>query len=353
MNNHRIATAAVLVALGLGVAGCSSQSSPTSGAASTSSATVTITNCEKQATFPFPAKRMFVNDSNMIATSLAVGAADQIVAVTSLEKDKTALEKVYGKDAVDKLNDLGKDGPSLESILAQHPDMMFAGYNYGYGESRNLLPETLARHGIAPYVLTESCRPVAGQKQRGEMDPWKALATDLTNIGTITGHQDQAKKVQEDIDTRLAALRKAPQPVKKPVVFLFDSGTDAPFSSGVFGGPEGVIEAAGAANLAADVKDTWTTISWEKVAAGKPDYIAIVDYPGETVADKIRTLQTNPATKDLPAVKQNHIIALPYVEWTSSPLNIDAAESLRHALENAQLVPASGIKPVHDLHTNA
>ncbi|WP_462418623.1 ABC transporter substrate-binding protein [Kytococcus sp. Marseille-QA3725] len=354
MTTHRFAAAILVAAIGIGTAGCSGQSatSPGAGAPATSSETVTVTNCGQEVTFPSPAQRMLVNDSNMIATTLAVGAADQVVAVTGLEKDKAVLEEVYGKQAVGKLKDLGEVGISLESVLAQRPDMMFAGYNYGFGEGRNLMPEDLSQRSIAPYVLTESCRRSPDKEERGEMDPWKALAADLTNIGRVTGHEDRAKEVQGDVDTRLATLQKAPRAQKKPVVFLFDSGTDTPFSSGVYGGPQGIIEAAGATNLAEDVKDTWTTISWEKVAAGKPDFIAIVDYPGESVADKIRTLRTNPATKDLPAVQQERIIALPYVAWTSSPLNIDAAEALRQALEEAKLVPASGITPRHDLRVH-
>ena len=51
-------------------------------------------------------------------------------------------------------------------------------------------------------------------------------------------------------------------------------------------------------------------------------------------------------------MKQGRIVALPYVAWTSSPLNIDAAESLRKALEEADLVPASGITPTHDLRVH-
>ncbi|PKZ42217.1 iron transporter [Kytococcus schroeteri] len=354
MTTRTLTTAALVAVIGLGAAGCSGPSGADSGAgaSSASSETVTVTNCGQEVTFPSPVQRMLVNDSNMIATTLAVGAADQIVAVTGLEKDKAVLEEVYGAEEVAGLKELGEVGIGLEPILAQRPDMVFAGYNYGFGEGRNLMPDDLAQRGIAPYVLTESCRRSPDQEERGEMDPWKALAADLTNIGTVTGHEDRAKEVQADIDTRLAKLRKAPQAQRKPVVFLFDSGTDAPFSSGVYGGPQGIIEAAGATNLAEDVKDTWTAISWEKVAAGKPDYIAIVDYPGESVADKVRTLRTNPATKDLPAVKQGRIVALPYVAWTSSPLNIDAAESLRKALEEADLVPASGITPTHDLRVH-
>lgn len=311
------------------LSGCATTTPTTTGAASASSATVTVTNCGQQQTFPSPAKRLFVNDSNMIATTLAVGAASQVVGVTSLEQDKPHLEEVYGKDVVDGLPDLGKDYISMEKVLAVRPDVVYAGYNYGFSEAKNFMPESLRAKGIAPYVLSESCRPTNDNKQRGTMDPWTAVRTDLTNLGTITGHADKATAVITDMDTRLARLKAAPQAAHRPVILLFDSGKDNVFTSGSFGAPQGIIDAAGATNLAADVKDSWVSISWEKAAAGKPDLIALVDYPGATIDQKIAALEANPATRDLPAVKQKRFLALPYMAWTSNPLNIDAAESLR------------------------
>ena len=337
------------LALGLVACGSGGDATTSSSGATSSGGTITVKNCGEDATFPSPAKKVFVNDGNMIAMALAVGAKDNLVAVTSLQKDTDVLERVYG-DAAKNLPDTGADYPTLEGVLAKRPDVMVAGYNYGYSESRNLMPTVLKDKGVAPYVLSESCRQKTGEKARGTMDPWEALRTDLTNLGAITGHQDKAKEVTADIDTRLAALRAAPQAGKKPVVLLFDSAKDAVFTSGSFGGPQAIIDAAGATNLAGDVKDTWTNMSWEKVATGKPDYIAFVHYGSQTMADKVKMLETNPATRDLPAVKEKRYLNLPYAAWTSSPLNIDAAENLRKALEDVKLTPASQITPKHDLH---
>lgn len=349
MNTSRSAALALTAVLATsGLAACAKTTSTETTA---SSGTVTVTNCGAPQTFASPAKKIFVNDSNMIAMTLAVGAGKQVVGVTSMGQDKPHLAAVYGRDAVDALPDMGKEYISMEKVLGAQPDLVYAGYNYGFSEAKNFMPETLRAKGIGAYVLSESCRPDKGTSQRGTMDPWTAVRTDLTNLGAITGHVDEAKKVSDDIQTRLATVEAAPQAAKKPVVLLYDSGDDSVFTSGSFGGPQGIIEAAGATNLAADVKDSWVQISWEKVAASKPDFIAFVDYPGATITEKIAQLETNPATRNLPAVKEKRYLSLPYVSWTSSPLNIDAAESLRSALEGIGLVPRTGIKPVHDLAT--
>ncbi|MDP3891576.1 ABC transporter substrate-binding protein, partial [Nocardioides sp.] len=116
-------------------------------------------------------------------------------------------------------------------------------------------------------------------------------------------------------------------------------GEKAIFTSGAFGAPQAIIEAAGGRNAVADVKDTWTEVSWERLAAAEPEAFLFVDYPGQTFEQKVAILQSHPATRDLPAVRQERFLNLPYAMWTSGPLNIDAAERVREALEGWDLVP--------------
>lgn len=309
---------------------------------------VTITNCDAEVTFPSPAQAMYVGgDGNLLAMVLALGAEDQVAGVTGLSDTKAALSTVYGAEVVDGLKIATKDYPTMENVIAHKPDVMLAGWNYGYSDEKRLTPDALRDRGIAGYVLSESCRQADGK--RGTMPPWEALAADLDNLGKITGHEDEAKKVNTDITQRLTALERAPQAKEAPTVFLFDSGTKEIFTSGSYGGPQAIIEAAGAKNATESVKDTWTTVSWEQLVTSEPDFIAFVDYDGQTFANKVKILRSNPATKDLPAVKEGRFLNLPITAWTSSPLNIDAAEQLRKGLEEHDLVPASDIEPEHDL----
>ncbi|MGV9803707.1 ABC transporter substrate-binding protein [Mycobacterium sp. NPDC003449] len=315
---------------------------------SAAAGTVTVTNCGADATYPQPLERLLVNDGGMIAIALAAGARDQMVAVTSMARDVDVLRLEYGTQ-VDGLNEVAPAQPTLENIVGAKPQVLFAGYNYGMGEERGITPEILAGHGIDVYQLSEACRPVEGKAVRGTMDPWVALDTDLRNIGTITGHREQGARAADDIAARLETLRAAPQPERAPTVFVFDSGTDTVFSSGAFGGPQGIIDAAGARNATEDVRDTWTTVSWERITTADPDLIVFVDYPGQTVEEKIAALRSNPASRNLKAVRENRFVNLPYAMWVSSPLNIDAAEILRSVLEKHGLAPQSGVAPTLDV----
>ena len=71
----------------------------------------------------------------------------------------------------------------------------------------------------------------------------------------------------------------------------------------------------------------------------------MVDYPNQSFEDKVEALRSNPVTKDLPAVKENRFINLPYAMWCSGPLNIDAAEHVRKGMEKFNVVPQTDIQP--------
>lgn len=310
----------------------------------TTAGAITVTNCGKEVSVDSPVTELYAYDGGIISIALAAGARDQLTAVTGLDRDKDVLKLAYPSARIDDLKIVGDEHPTLENVLAVKPQMMFAGYGYGFSESRNLMPEDLTTHGIKTYLLSETCKQDNGN--RGTMDAWTALTTDLRNIGILTGHRETADKVVADIDKRRAALASAPKGGK---AFLFDSGTDAIFTSGSYGGPQAIFDAAGVTNATADVKDTWTEVGWERLAASDPDVIFFVDYPGQTYQQKVDTLKANPASRNLKAVKEGRFVNLPYAMWVSGPLNIDAAEWVRKAVEHFGAAPASSTSPTLDI----
>lgn len=332
----RALSAAVVMTL---LAACGSQTQATG--------TLTVRNCDVDVRFPAPARRMFVNDGNMISMVLALGAQEQVVAVSGMQRHAETLSRHFGA-AVDQLTSVAPASPARETVLAQRPDVMVAGWNYGYDETKNLTPDSLRKDSIAAYILTESCRQHNGERPRGIVEPWTALRSDLTNLGAITGRADRAAELTGDLDKRLAALAGAPQAQHRPNIFLFDSASDTLFSSGSFGAPQAILDAAGGRNVLSDIRDTWTRVSWERLAAADPDAIMFVDYPPQTFDQKVELLRTKPGINQLRAVTAGRFLNLPYALWTSGPLNIDAAEQIRKQLERWNLLPASDIEPRAD-----
>lgn len=309
------------------------------GAVGTGAGRVGVVNCGVEVSYPSPAQRLFVNQGNRIATVLAIGAADRVAAVSALGDDRDVLAAAYGSEVVDGLVIATEGQPSLENVVARRADVVVSWFSDGDAVS----PERLAERSIAAYQSTEGCRR-GGGAERGTVEPWEALRTDLRGLGRITGREAEAEEVVGGIDARLGALGSAPAPRERPSVFLFDRGTSDVYSSGAYGAPQAIIEAAGARNALGDLEESWTSVSWERVVAARPDFIAFVDYGAQSFEDKVEVLRTNPATRDLPAVVAGRFLNLPFAMWTSSPLNVDAAEHLRVALEAGDLAPRSGIE---------
>ncbi len=87
------------------------------------------------------------------------------------------------------------------------------------------------------------------------------------------------------------------------------------------------MKAAGLTNVFADVHDTWTSVGWESVIAANPSVIVLVDATWNTAASKIATLETNPATQGLDAVKNKRYIVLPFAATEAGIRNVEAASS--------------------------
>src|SRR5699024_1509895 len=303
--------------------------------------------CTRQITCPQPAERLYVAEEAIISMLLEIGAGDRIAAVASLGEDKDVLADVYGQDTVDSLAVVSKDYPTFENVVAQQPDVMVGGWGYGFDPGENLTPHSLNQHGIAAYTLSESCRRDS-ESGRGIMPPWRAMLTDLTNLGKITGQQAAASTAVTQMEQRLDDLRSAPQASERPTVFMVSTVDKKIGTAGSSGAPQAIIEAAGGRNATEDIHDTYTDVSWERLVTSEPDLIAFVEYPGQSHEQKVQALRNNPATKDLPAVEEGRFVSLPLVAWSPGPLSVDAAEHLRKSLETWNLVPDSDIDPARD-----
>jgi len=63
--------------------------------------------------------------------------------------------------------------------------------------------------------------------------------------------------------------------------------------------------------------------------------VLIVDYGEVSASQKIEFMKSNPAFKDIPAVKNDRFVVLPYSEATPGPRNIQAVKTLADAFRHA------------------
>ena len=287
---------------------------------------VTVRSCNRDVTFDKAPARAVSNDVNLTEMMLALKLQDRMVGYTGISGWKTLDEKL--RDGVKELPELSPKYPSKEVLLGANADFFFAGWNYGMKVGGEVTPETLAPFGIKVYELTESCIFVM-QKNKPAMDD---MFVDLLNLGRIFRVEDRAEALVAGYRKQLGEIQARIGHVDKPTsVFVYDSGEEKPFTSGRFGIPTALIEAAGGVNVMDDVEKSWTEVSWEPVIEKNPEVIVIVDYGQVTAAQKIAFLKGNPAFRNIDAVKNDRFVVLPYVEATPGPRNIEAIATLAKA----------------------
>ena len=287
---------------------------------------VTVVSCDRTVIFDTAPKAAVSNDVNLTEMMLVLGLTDHMVGFTGISGWKT-LDPVM-RDGIAELPELAARYPSKEVLIGADADFYFAGWNYGMKVGGEVTPDTLAPFGIAVYELSESCSHITKKAPASMAD----MYNDLLNLGAIFGVQDRAEtlvatyKAELAVHTAgLAALPIAPR------VFVYDSGEDAPFTSGRYGMPNALIEAAGGHNIMDDFDKSWGTVSWEAVVDRNPEVIVIVNYGDVSAAEKRAFIMENPAFADLDAVKNDRFVVLEYVAATPGPRNIAAIKTLATA----------------------
>ena len=305
-----------LVAVACGVEGGASATG-TEDVSSLSAFPVTVESCRDVSTYDAPPKRAVANDVNMVEMMLALGLANSMVGVSGVDSRDDILADLQGD--FDELDVLSSTYIELEPLLGADPDFFFAGWNYGLSEANDLTPDRLNQYGISTYAITESCAHRIPNKGPTSIDETFA---DLRNIAEIFGVSERADVLigeQQEILDGLTDRLSGVEPVR---VFVYDSGEEAPFTAPGLAIPTDIIERAGGRNIFADIKETWTTVSWEQVIDGSPECVLIVDYGEVTWEQKRDFMRSTPALAEIPAVQNDCFLALPYTAMTPGVRNV-------------------------------
>jgi iron complex transport system substrate-binding protein len=289
---------------------------------------VTVQSCGHPLTFDAAPTRAVIHDMNMSQMAFALHLQPAIVGVTGISGwYKATLEFKAEQGSIP---ELAPKYPSLETLVAAHPDFFFAGWYYGMKPGGDVTPDTLASKGIKTYVLSESCAHLNKSLPIASMN---LLYEDELALGSIFGKDAEAKALvagQQARIAKVAAAVKGQTPVR---VFVYDSGEDKPFTAGKFAMPTALIDAAGGANVMADLPISWGTTSWEDVAVKDPQFLILLDYQdGGGYKTLLDFLKAHPVMKETSAVRNQRFIPLRYEQLTPGPANVEAVEKLARAL---------------------
>ncbi|WP_312880388.1 ABC transporter substrate-binding protein [Actinokineospora xionganensis] len=316
MKTRVLAVAMVLTTSACGAEIAADDSAPTQGYP------VSVRNCGADVKFDRAPSRVVANDIGITEIMFALGLADRMAGYTVDRGQDRGIASSPWKADFEKVPRIAED-IALEPIQGANADLVFAGWNYGFNETKGLTPDSLKALGVQSYLLTESCRNGVG-KQRGIMDPLEALYTDLRNLGTVFGVRRRADELVAGYQEQVASAQALPADWKRPKVFLYDAGIDQPFTSGRNAGPQEIIAKAGGDNIFGDLDDSWTTVSWESVVQRAPEVILINDYgngPSDSIEAKKQFLLSHPALASVPAIRDKRFYVLPYAALVEGPRN--------------------------------
>ncbi|MEU3753365.1 ABC transporter substrate-binding protein [Streptomyces olivoreticuli] len=329
---------ALLAALSLAGCGASVSQSPAEDPKGRASGhyPVTVENCGVRTTYDRAPQRVVTNDVGIAEIMFALGLEDHMAGYVAPDY-KGDRESVPWADGYKKVKWLSKKEITKEIALDAKADLVFAGWNYGFGEGSGVTPAALKKLGIGSYVLTESCRNGTGNTARGVMPPLEALYADLETLGKVFDVEDRARALTDRFKKQVAdAQAQVPADGPKPKVFLYDSGQDKPTTAGAYAGPHDIITKAGGDHVMKDLKDSWTAVGWETVVERDPDVIVINNYGDVTAEQKKKFLKSYPPLANVSAVKNDRIFVLDYVDLVESPRNPAAVAALAGFLKGVR-----------------
>ncbi|RFU82499.1 iron transporter [Streptomyces triticagri] len=309
------------------LSGCGASVDSGSGSSGDKSADrkVTVQRCGEKVEYRTP-RRAVAYEGGSADKLFSLGLADRVHGYVMPPANPPVSESPWAEDYA-KVEKLSDDLLNKEIVVDAKSDFVVAGWNSGFSDQRGITPEILDKLGVQSFMHTESCYNYP--KYPEKKAPFEGLYADLDRLGRIFDVQKRADRVVGDLRKRVRAVEaKAEEGASGPrlPVFLYDSGTDEPFTAGNQVPPNDIIKSAGARNIFAGLDERWTEVSWEAVAKAEPEVIMILDYGDQPAAKKIDFLKKSPHTKHLPAVEKNHFFILDYNEGISGPRNIDGLE---------------------------
>lgn len=189
---------------------------------------------------------------------------------------------------------------SKESFVATGADFV-SGWDSSINEQTTGSPQELIDKGVAPFMAS-AYKPDATINN---------VYDDFNLLGKIFGVEDKATEVVNKMKSDIKVVEDKVGDIKEEdrvKMMVYDSGEKDAMVVGS-GLANNLIEIAGGNNVfGKDAKKPYINVSWESIVQKNPEVILVTDFlAGQPVKEKIDYLKSNPALKDVPAIKNNKI----------------------------------------------
>jgi iron complex transport system substrate-binding protein len=281
---------------------------------------------------PAEVKRIISLAPNLTETVYALGLEDRLAGDTDL-CDTPA-------EAKSKPHVGNPQSPSLEAIVALHPDLVLATTSI----NRLGTADALERMGIPVYTTDDDTHTVL------------AMLDSIGRMAELMGAQQQGMELVAKLRARLDALH-ARLNDSPPVHVLFVVWTDPLMTIGQNTFIADALRWAGAESVVLS-KQNWPRLSVEEVVRLQPDYIVFTSDHGSAGPAELADLRSRPVWRNLDAVEMGHVVDMDEEALRPSPGLIAAIEQLardvhpqafaatsetRHKQEEILLTPANGL----------
>ena len=261
-------------------------------------------------TVPKDVRRIVSLAPNLTEIVYALGAGDRLVGDTNAcDTPPEAESKPHIGNPQD---------PSLEAIVALHPDLVLATGSINAAQTA----DTLLKLGVPVYTTYPHTV--------------RQMLDSIAEIGGLIGTASQGEAVKTGLRARLDRLQAklTDRPFAHVLYLVWDS---PPMSIGTNTFIADALRWAGAESVLV-TDQNWPQPSFEEILRIQPDYIVVTaDHEGDT--SQAADLRTNPQWKNLMAVKLDRIITVSDKFDRPSPGLVDAIEQLAHELHPEAFLP--------------
>lgn len=305
---------------------------------------LTIENCGVEETFKHAPMRVVTIGQHETELMLALGLKEKIVATSvwfgALPDDL--------KQQGEHLKRLAENAPGFEAVAAQRPELVLAQYSWHVGPqgevaTRQQFEQLGIKTWISPADCTAKTVTVASNGDGARTEPYSIniIFDEITALARIFNQPARGEALKQALFARITAARQQhrtqPQ-APLSVVYWFSSPRlkGDPWVAGNKGAPGWISKTLGLTNII-DSDEEWPAVTWEQIVKAQPDIIVIASmdrrlYPADDIATKKRFLETDPVTREMPAVRKGHIVVVPAMSLNPSLRNVEAVELIGQQL---------------------
>ncbi|TCN22762.1 ABC transporter substrate-binding protein [Sinorhizobium americanum] len=316
--------------------------SPRTAAAAPTQYPLTIENCGAEVTFEKAPERAIGLGQNSAEIMLLLGLRDKM-AGTAFWPSKVLPQLA---EANDKVKLLTVEFPTFESILAEDPDFVAAALPSLLGpDSKVAKRQDFEKVGVPTYLSPSTCLSTVGSKdvygRRDRLWNMDLLYKEIDELARIFDVAERGADLIVDLKAREAALRSTVSAEGKKLSYVFWFSSQSPSADAYLGGKNSssgfIADLLGGVN-AVSAEAEWPTLGWESIIAANPDVIVVASldrnrWELDKPEAKIKFLTTDPATSQMPAVKNNAIVVMDGQAMNPTVRTIYGAEQIAEQLK--------------------